>query len=44
MAPFHIGTRRLSFRRMSAGSLASGVSTWAVQPAYCFFQWAARRA
>ena len=33
MGPFHIGTRRDSFRRILPGSLRSGVSTQAVQPA-----------
>jgi hypothetical protein len=33
IGPFHIGTRRDSFRRILPGSLRSGVSTWAVQPA-----------
>ncbi len=33
IGPFHIGTRRDSFRRMRCGSFMSGVSTQAVQPA-----------
>ena len=33
IGPFHIGTRRDSFRRIACGSLASGLSTQAVQPA-----------
>ena len=32
IGPFHIGTRRDSFKRMRCGSLRSGVSTQAVQP------------
>jgi hypothetical protein len=32
MGPFHIGTRRLSFKRMSEGSFMSGLSSQAVQP------------
>jgi hypothetical protein len=33
IGPFHIGTRRDSFRRICLGSFRSGVSTQAVQPA-----------
>ena len=32
IGPFHIGTRRLSFRRIAVGSFMSGLSTQAVQP------------
>ena len=33
IGPFHSGTRRLSFNRISEGSFGSGDSTQAVQPA-----------
>ena len=33
IGPFHIGTRRFSFRRSACGSFMSGLSTQAVQPA-----------
>ncbi len=33
IGPFHIGTRWLSFSRISEGSFISGLSTQAVQPA-----------
>jgi putative N6-adenine-specific DNA methylase len=41
MGPFHMGTRRDSFRRMRPGSLKSGVSSQALQPAKLRFQWVA---
>jgi hypothetical protein len=33
MGPFHTGTRRLSFSRISDGSFMSGLSTHPVHPA-----------
>ncbi len=35
IGPFHIGTRRLSFRRIALGSFMSGLNTYAVQADGC---------